>query len=90
MESSEMALYWDSWDRHHLRSGPSPRPVRSRITRSSVPSEDSIPYHNNNNNLNSDTLGQASSVSSLSTTTTPPSTPLLNRQGRSKLPHDIY
>ncbi|XP_046750745.1 kinase suppressor of Ras 2 [Diprion similis] len=80
MESSEMALYWDSWDRHHLRGGPSPRSARSRTMRSSVPSEDSIPYHNNNN-LNSDTLGQASSISSLSMTT-PPSTPLLNRQSR--------
>lgn len=78
-----MNLYWDSWDRHHLRTGASPRPVRSRTTRCSVPSEDSIPYHNNNNNLNSDILAQASSITSLSSTS-PPSTPLLQRSGRGK------
>lgn len=77
-----MNLYWDSWDRHHLRTGASPRPIRSRITRCSVPSEDSIPYHNNNN-LNSDILAQASSVISLMTTS-PPCTPPLPRQGYGK------
>lgn len=77
MENNEMNLYWDSWDRH-VRTGASPRPIRSRTTRSSVPSEDSIPYHNNNN-LNSDILAQASSVISL-TSTSPPCTPLLQRQ----------
>ena len=78
MDNSDMNLYWDSWDRHHIKSGPSPRPIRSRVTRSSVPSEDSIPYHNNNNNnFNSYTLAQASSVVSLSSSTSPPSTPLL-------------
>ncbi|XP_011500487.1 PREDICTED: kinase suppressor of Ras 2 [Ceratosolen solmsi marchali] len=76
MENNDMNLYWDSWDRHHVRSGASPRPIRSRITRSSVPSEDSIPYHNNNN-FNSEILAQASSVVSLSSSTSPPSTPLL-------------
>ncbi|KAI4490222.1 hypothetical protein M0802_010856 [Mischocyttarus mexicanus] len=80
VENSDMNLYWDSWDRHHLRSGASPRLIRSRITRCSVPSEDSIPYHNNNNNLTSDMLAQASSITSLSSTS-PPSTPLLQRQG---------
>lgn len=75
-----MNLYWDSWDRHHLRTGASPRPIRSRTTRCSVPSEDSIPYHNNNNNFTSDMLAQASSITSLSSTS-PPSTPLLQRQG---------
>nr|XP_012147186.1 PREDICTED: kinase suppressor of Ras 2 isoform X7 [Megachile rotundata] len=82
MDNSDMNLYWDSWDswdRHHLRTGASPRPARSRTTRCSVPSEDSIPYHNNNN-LNSDILAQASSVTSLSSTS-PPSTPLLQRPG---------
>ncbi|XP_058807431.1 kinase suppressor of Ras 2 isoform X2 [Phymastichus coffea] len=74
-DNSDMNLYWDSWDRHHMKSGPSPRPIRSRATRSSVPSEDSIPY-NNNNNFNSDMLAQASSVASLSLCTSPPSTPL--------------
>ncbi|CAL7947575.1 unnamed protein product [Xylocopa violacea] len=81
IDNSDMNLYWDSWDRHHLRTGASPRPARSRTTRCSVPSEDSIPYHNNNNNLNSDTLAQASSVTSLSSIS-PPSTPLLQRTGR--------
>jgi kinase suppressor of Ras 2 len=76
MENSDMNLYWDSWDRHHVRSGASPRPIRSRVTRSSVPSEDSIPYHNNNN-FNSEMLAQSSSVVSLSSSTSPPSTPLL-------------
>lgn len=83
MDNSDMNLYWDSWDRPHLRTGASPRPARSRTTRCSVPSEDSIPYHNNNNNLNSDILAQASSVTSLSSTS-PPSTPLLQRPGRGK------
>lgn len=78
MENSDMNLYWDSWDRHHLRTRASPRPIRSRITRSSVPSEDSIPYHNNNN-LNSNILAQASSVISLMSTS-PPCTPLSQRQ----------
>ncbi|KAF7411196.1 hypothetical protein HZH66_000092 [Vespula vulgaris] len=80
VDNSDMNLYWDSWDRHHLRTGASPRPIRSRTTRCSVPSEDSIPYHNNNNNLTSDMLAQASSITSLSSTS-PPSTPLLQRQG---------
>lgn len=79
MDNSDMNLYWDSWDRHHIRSGPSPRPIRSRVTRSSVPSEDSIPYHNNNNNFNSDMLAQASSFVSLSSSTSPPSTPLFSK-----------
>ncbi|XP_012273122.1 kinase suppressor of Ras 2 isoform X2 [Orussus abietinus] len=81
MDNSEMNLYWDSWDRHHVRSGPSPRPIRSRTTRSSVPSEDSIPYHNNNFSVNSNTMMQAASVISLSSTS-PPTTPLLSRHGR--------
>lgn len=83
MENDDMNLYWDSWDRHKLRTGASPRPVRSRTTRCSVPSEESIPYNNNNNHLHSDTLAQASSVSSL-TSTSPPCTPLLPRQGYGK------
>ncbi|XP_076290497.1 kinase suppressor of ras isoform X3 [Lasioglossum baleicum] len=81
MDNSDMTLYWDSWDNHHLRTGASPRLCRSRAARGSIPSEDSIPYHNNNNNLNSDILAQASSVTSLSSTS-PPSTPLLQRSGR--------
>ncbi|KAJ8679733.1 hypothetical protein QAD02_015520 [Eretmocerus hayati] len=81
IDDSDMNLYWDSWDRHHMRTGASPRPMRSRVTRTSVPSEDSIPYHNNNNNNNShgDILAQASSVPSLSSSTSPPSTPSLSK-----------
>ncbi|XP_034951700.1 kinase suppressor of Ras 2 [Chelonus insularis] len=52
-DNSEMNLYWDSWDRHHLRSGPSPRLLRSRNARSSVPSEDSISIYHHNNNYSS-------------------------------------
>lgn len=86
MDNSDMNLYWDSWDRHNMRSGPSPRPVRSRTTRCSVPSEDSIPYNNNNNNnnLNSGILAQSTSVTSL-TSTSPPSTPLLTRLNRGNI-----
>ncbi|XP_057320435.1 kinase suppressor of Ras 2 [Microplitis mediator] len=81
-KETDMNLYWDSWDRHHLRSGPSPRPVRSRTTRSSVPSEDSIPYHNNIN-VNNDLLSQSSSIICL--TSSPPSTPLLSKQARANV-----
>lgn len=42
-ETGEVALYWDSWDRHRLGvAGASPRPHRSRAARCSVPSEDSL------------------------------------------------
>ncbi|XP_044585309.1 kinase suppressor of Ras 2 [Cotesia glomerata] len=78
-KDTDMNLYWDSWDRHQLRSGPSPRLVRSRTTRSSVPSEDSIPYHNNIN-VNNDILSQSSSIICL--TNSPPSTPRLNKHER--------
>lgn len=71
VETCNMDLYWDSWDKHHLRTGASPRPVRSRATRCSVPSKDSIPYQNNNN-LNSDILAQPSSVMLPSPPRTPP------------------
>ncbi|XP_063984485.1 kinase suppressor of Ras 2 [Diachasmimorpha longicaudata] len=89
-ETGEMMnLYWDSWDRHHLRSGTSPRPARSRTTRRSIPSDDSIPYNNNNNNNDnnnfaSETLEEASSIMSLATS--PPSTPVLLRQAAVKYP----
>lgn len=72
-----MNLYWDSWDRHHLRS---------RDMRSSVPSEDSILYHNNNNNFN-DILAQPTSILSLSltsSTSSPPSTPPSSKQSQGK------
>lgn len=36
-------LYWDSYDRHCLGvGGSSPRPLRSRVARCSVPSEDCL------------------------------------------------
>ncbi|XP_020279026.1 kinase suppressor of Ras 2 [Pseudomyrmex gracilis] len=82
VETCNMDLYWDSWDKHHLRTGASPRPVRSRATRCSVPSKDSIPYQNNNN-LNSDILAQPSSVMSPSPPRTPP---LLKQRCEIKLP----
>lgn len=76
MNNSDMNLYWDSWDRPSMKSGPSPRILRSRTPRSSVPSEDSIPYfNNNNNNFHNNVIAQSSSVVSLSSTS-PPITPL--------------
>ncbi|KAJ8972622.1 hypothetical protein NQ314_000078 [Rhamnusium bicolor] len=48
-DTSDMHLYWDSWDRHHqLKGGLSPRPGRSRAARASVPSEESLLLNNNN------------------------------------------
>ena len=72
-EKSEPPLYWDSWDCHQVIKGStSPRPSRgTRQDRCSVPSEDSLPYNNNNyNNFNNlcgsvSTLATASSDSSL-------------------------
>ncbi|KAL3272391.1 hypothetical protein HHI36_013868 [Cryptolaemus montrouzieri] len=51
-DSSDMHLYWDSWDRNHpLKAvGLSPRTGRSRGARASVPSEDSLTVSLNNNN----------------------------------------
>ncbi|CAH1115941.1 unnamed protein product [Phaedon cochleariae] len=47
-DTSDMLLYWDSWDRHHqLKGGPSPRLNRSRAARNSVPSEDGLLLNNN-------------------------------------------
>nr|CAD7399029.1 unnamed protein product [Timema cristinae] len=74
-ETGELALYWDSWDRHQvIKTGvvggsTSPRPPRTRAARSSVPSEEYLP-HNNYNNGNSlcgsiSTLTTASSTSSI-------------------------
>ncbi|XP_066997857.1 kinase suppressor of Ras 2 [Anabrus simplex] len=72
-ESGELTLYWDSWDRHQVMKGvgsTSPRPPRTRVAHSSVPSEDCFPYNNNNNNNNLggsiSTLATASSTSSIS------------------------
>ncbi|XP_024893335.1 kinase suppressor of Ras 2-like, partial [Temnothorax curvispinosus] len=43
-------LYWDSWDSYHLRKEICSKPILSR-QRCSIPSESSIPYHNNNNDV---------------------------------------
>lgn len=51
MENNDMNLYWDSWDSYHLRKEICPRPILSRSARCSIPSESSIPYHNNNDVL---------------------------------------
>ncbi|PNF39107.1 Kinase suppressor of Ras 2 [Cryptotermes secundus] len=73
-EAGELALYWDSWDHHQVMKNAgstSPRPPRNRAERSSVPSEDCLPYNNNNyNNCNNlggsiSTLAAASSTSSI-------------------------
>lgn len=60
-------LYWDSYDRHCLGvGGSSPRPLRSRAARCSVPSEDCL--HPN-----------PPSSPPLYPYTTPPSTPPVNK-----------
>jgi len=72
-ETGELTLYWDSWDRHQVMKGvgsTSPRPPRNRADRSSVPSEDCLPYNNNYNNCSNlggsiSTLATASSTSSI-------------------------
>lgn len=51
-EANDLKLYWDSWDRHRENITYSPRPPRNRATRGSVPSEESLPYNNNNYNNN--------------------------------------
>ncbi|KAG5311606.1 KSR1 Kinase, partial [Pseudoatta argentina] len=56
-EKNDSDLYWDSWD--SLRKEICPKPILSRTTRYSIPSESSIPYHNNNN----DVLVPASAIS---------------------------
>lgn len=61
-----MILYWDSWDRH-----------KSFHPETRGPTEEGIPYHNNNN-FHDSSLSQACSVISLSSTS-PPSTPLLSK-----------
>ncbi|XP_073984311.1 kinase suppressor of ras isoform X1 [Rhodnius prolixus] len=80
-DSGEVPLYWDSWDRHRVGNTVSPRSHRSRIARSSVPSEDSLYMHH------LQTIGPPLSPPSYSST--PPSTPpiLKTRVGdRSKFP----
>ncbi|XP_034241397.1 kinase suppressor of Ras 2 isoform X3 [Thrips palmi] len=64
---TEPPLYWDSWDCQSPQRAPSsvstsPRPLRTRMARGSVPSEDSLPYNNNNYSY-SPSLGGATSSS---------------------------
>ncbi|XP_049776476.1 kinase suppressor of Ras 2 [Schistocerca cancellata] len=74
----EMALYWDSWDRHQVLKGSSnssPRPPRTRASRSSVPSEDFLQQSGSGG---SSTLTGSGSVSSLPRYT-PPNTPPVSK-----------
>ena len=86
---ADMVLYWDSWDRHHtLKVGLSPRTIRARASRASVPSEESLGY--NNNNKGGAIIPPSSSVSSISSLNAhsvlgPPLTP--PPQGRVKGMH---
>lgn len=70
IENNDMNLYWDSWDSYHLRKEICPRPILSRSARCSIPSENSIPYHNNN-----DVLPPTSLILS-----SPPRIPSLSKQ----------
>lgn len=72
-DSGDLALYWDSWDRHQvLKGSTSPRPPRTRDARSSVPSEECLPHFNLGGSAS--TLAAACSITSLPQYT-PPSTP---------------
>ncbi|KAG5309445.1 KSR2 Kinase, partial [Acromyrmex insinuator] len=74
-EKNDSDLYWDSWD--SLRKEICPKPILSRTTRCSIPSESSIPYHNNNN----DVLIPASAIStSFSISSNPPCISLPKRE----------
>ncbi|KAG5343977.1 KSR1 Kinase, partial [Acromyrmex heyeri] len=74
-EKNDSDLYWDSWD--SLRKEICPKPILSRTTRCSIPSESSIPYHNNNN----DVLVPASAIStSFSISSNPPCISLPKRE----------
>ncbi|PSN43929.1 hypothetical protein C0J52_03779 [Blattella germanica] len=94
-ETSELTLYWDSWDRHQVIKGStSPRPSRgTRQERCSVPSEDSLPYNNNNyNNCNNlcgsiSTLATASSTSSI---TSLPQSSTPTHQGHAPLSPPVH
>lgn len=92
-EGTDMLLYWDSWDRHHTlkTAGLSPRIGRSRATRASVPSEESIAgYNNNNRGVGGGNIPPSSSVSSISSLNThcvlgPPLTPPPQTRGKGTL-----
>lgn len=91
-----MHLYWDSWDRHHpfKMGGLSPRTGRSRATRASVPSEESLGSFNNNNRAGG-AIPPSSSVSSISSLNTqtvlgPPLTPPPQTRGKGRLLLFIY
>ncbi|KAF7278778.1 hypothetical protein GWI33_008009 [Rhynchophorus ferrugineus] len=63
-ETQDFTLSWGSWDRNDLKMkhGLSPRAVRSRATRASVPSEENL---FNNNHKPSPTIAPSASVSSI-------------------------
>jgi len=59
-------LYWDSWDSYHLckkSCEENPKPNLSPTARCFIPSESSIPYHNNNGVLAPDSSSLVSSSS---------------------------
>jgi kinase suppressor of Ras 2 len=70
-ETGGLTLYWDSWDRHQVIKNvgsTSPRPPRNRADRSSVPSEDCLPYNNNNYNNCNNLSGSISTLATTSST----------------------
>jgi len=75
-EKNDSDLYWDSWD--SLRKEICPKPILSRTTRCSIPSESSIPYHNNNNDVLVPT--SAISATSFSISSNPPCISLPKRE----------
>ncbi|XP_025832315.1 kinase suppressor of Ras 2 [Agrilus planipennis] len=85
-DATDMHLYWDSWDRHHHLKGVglSPRVARSRATRASVPSEESLVLNNNNKASNILPSSSVSSINSLNAQTeiAPPLTPPLQTRGK--------
>ncbi|EEB14308.1 predicted protein [Pediculus humanus corporis] len=96
-ESNDLKLYWDSWDRHRgniSTSSTSPRPVSSRATRCSIPSEEALPYNNNNNYNNNHMINNmtgkiacAVSLTSINSTPTHHSSSISSNKGeRSKYP----
>ncbi|KAL0272418.1 UNVERIFIED_CONTAM: hypothetical protein PYX00_005394 [Menopon gallinae] len=74
-EANDLLLYWDSWDRHRGNIN-SPWSARIRANRCSVPSEENLPYNNNNYNNNhviSNVIGKmgcATSLTSINNTPT--------------------
>lgn len=107
-DQANMHLYWDSWDHQHNNyfnnTEISPRPRRSRTSRASVPSEESLSLNNGNRGgANIPPSASISSIESLNANVkqfgdmlgpVPPLTPPppLSGQGRGKGTHvhDTY